>query len=352
MIMAGGTGGHVFPGLAVAEVLHERNWPVVWLGTDAGLEAKIVPARGIDMQKISVVGVRGRGVLAWLAAPVRIVFAVLQAWRALQRCRPAVVLGMGGFVSGPGGLAAWLARIPLLIHEQNAIAGTTNRILARFASCVYEAFPGSFPHAVAVETIGNPVRSTIARLVPRRRPQLGRPHLLVLGGSQGALALNRIVPAAVRILSDRVQLDVRHQAGSSFAQAERAYAEAGIEAELTEFIDDMASAYEWADIVIARAGALTIAELTVAGVGAILVPYPFAIDNHQQRNAEHFAANGAGRVVRESELTADGLASDLGRCLSREGELERMARAAHAQAKPGAAIELALACLSQAGASR
>jgi UDP-N-acetylglucosamine--N-acetylmuramyl-(pentapeptide) pyrophosphoryl-undecaprenol N-acetylglucosamine transferase len=238
-----------------------------------------------------------------------------------------------------------------LIHEQNAIAGTTNRILARFASRVYEAFPGSFPQAVAVVTIGNPVRDTIARLVPRSRPQSGRPHLLILGGSQGALALNCIVPQALRILSDRIQLDVRHQAGRSIAAAESAYREAGVEADLTEFIDDMADAYGWADIVIARAGALTIAELTAAGVGAILVPYPFAIDNHQQRNAEHFAANGAGIVVREAELTADSLALNLGRCLAQAGELERMARAARAQAKPEAASELALACLGQAGVS-
>jgi UDP-N-acetylglucosamine--N-acetylmuramyl-(pentapeptide) pyrophosphoryl-undecaprenol N-acetylglucosamine transferase len=350
MIMAGGTGGHVFPGLAVAEELAERDWPVVWLGTDAGLEARVVPSRGIEMQRISVTGIRGRGLLAWLAAPFRIVIAVAQARRVLKRCRPAVVLGMGGFVSGPGGLAAWLARIPLLIHEQNAIAGTTNRILARFARRVYEAFPGSFATRIHAETIGNPVRRTIARLVPPERPREPRPRLLVLGGSQGALALNRMVPEALAMLGD-YRLDVRHQAGRTFDTAREAYAAAGVEVDLVEFIDDMAQAYAWADIVIARAGALTLAELAAAGLGAILVPYPYAIDDHQQRNAEHFATGGAAVVLKESELTATRLAQALEQCLSQPGQIRKMADAAHSKATPDAAGVLASACLDLAEAA-
>lgn len=351
MIMAGGTGGHVFPGLAVAAVLAARAQPVVWLGTHRGLEARLVPAHGIEVEWISIAGVRGRGAGAWLAAPFRLAGAVWQALAALRRRRPSVVLGLGGFVAAPGGLAAWLLRRPLVIHEQNAVAGTTNRLLARFASRILEGFPESFPAGTAALTVGNPVRAEIAALPPRARDAATGPRrLLVLGGSQGALALNRVVPAALAALDPAERPLVRHQAGRSLAAAEAAYAEAGVEAELIEFIDDMAEAYDWADLVIARAGALTLAELAVAGVGAILVPYPYAIDDHQRRNAERFVAGGAGALVLEAELDATRLARELAACLGTAGRLEAMARAARAQGRPDAAERIADVCLELAEA--
>lgn len=350
MIMAGGTGGHVFPGLAVAEILRERERGVVWLGTRHGLEARVVPAHGIEIHWISIAGVRGRGLLAWLAAPFKIVTAIWQALTALRRCRPAVVLGMGGFVAGPGGIAAWLTRKPLLIHEQNAIAGTTNRLLARFAVRIFEGFPRSFPPGTDAVTVGNPIRREIAALA--RRPEWSResrrPRLLVIGGSQGALALNQTVPAALALLDPERRPRVRHQAGRTIGAARAAYADARVEAEIVEFIEDMAASYEWADLVVARAGALTIAELAAAGVGAILVPYPHAVDGHQTRNAEHFTSEGAGILLPESELGPERLALALEQCLTGPGTLETMSRAARRLARPDAAERIADACLELA----
>ena len=348
MIMAGGTGGHVFPGLAVAEVLRRDRLDVIWLGTQRGLEARLVPAHGIDIEWVSIAGIRGRGLGAWLAAPFRILLAVLQVLGTLRRRRPAAVLGMGGFVSGPGGIAAWLCRKPLLIHEQNAVAGTTNRWLARLASQVLEAFPNSFPPRVRTKLVGNPVRESIAALPPPRERQLGaagRPlRVLVLGGSQGAQALNRAVPRAVARLSEPPEL--LHQAGRGIDETRALYAELGMAVRLEEFIDDMAGAYAWADVVVARAGALTLAELSAAGVGAILVPYPYAIDDHQTKNASHFVAAGAGVLLPESELDAERLGRELERLMSDRAMVLRMAQSAREQARPDAAIEIARACSS------
>jgi UDP-N-acetylglucosamine--N-acetylmuramyl-(pentapeptide) pyrophosphoryl-undecaprenol N-acetylglucosamine transferase len=351
MIMAGGTGGHVFPGLAVAEALRARNRTVVWLGTHRGLEARLVPERGIEIEWISIAGVRGRGALVWLAAPFRLAQAVAQAIGALRRRRPAAVLGMGGFVAGPGGLAAWLLGKPLLIHEQNAVAGTTNRWLARFASRVFEAFAGSFPRGVSAELIGNPIRPAIAALPPpesRFAVRAGRARVLVLGGSQGARILNRTVPAALRTLPADARPEVWHQAGAGLEEARAAYAQAQVEARVDAFIDDMAGAYGWADLVVARAGALTVAELAAAGVGAILVPFRYAIDDHQTRNAEHFAANGAGVVLAEQQLSPETLGAALGTALADRARLLAMAQAARAQAQRDAAERLADACLDLA----
>jgi UDP-N-acetylglucosamine--N-acetylmuramyl-(pentapeptide) pyrophosphoryl-undecaprenol N-acetylglucosamine transferase len=350
MIMAGGTGGHVFPGLAVAEILRARDRPVVWLGTDRGLEATLVPARGIEMERIAIAGVRGRGLIAWLAAPFKVAWSVLQALRILRRRRPGAVLGLGGFVAGPGGVAAWLARKPLVIHEQNAVAGTTNRLLARLASRVFEAFPGSFPRKSGALAIGNPVRESIVAAGESRRHAAARPpRLLVLGGSQGALALNTSVPQALAELPEAERPLVRHQAGRSLEVALDAYREAGIDAECVAFIDDMAAAYASADIVVARAGALTLSELASAGVGAILVPYPHAVDDHQARNAEHFAAAGAAIVVPQSELTPQRLASELRRLCSDPATLAAMGARCHALAHADAAERLADACIDLAG---
>ena len=356
MIMAGGTGGHVFPGLAVAEILAAENQAVVWLGTRRGLEATLVPARGIDVEWISIAGVRGRGLLAWLLAPFKIIRAVMQALAIVIRRRPAAVLGLGGFVAGPGGVAAWLTRKPLVLHEQNAVAGTTNRLLARLANQVFEAFPGSFPAKIGARAIGNPVRDSIiacGNASSRRARGSTKPlRLLVLGGSQGALVLNQTVPAALALLPATERPSVRHQAGRSLAEAEAAYSAAGVTADCVAFIDDMAEAYTWADIVIARAGALTLAELAAAGVGAILVPYPHAIVDHQMKNAAFFAAAGAAIVLPQHELDAKRLAGELGRILADPALAAAMAIRSHSLLQADAARQLADACLKLAGERR
>jgi UDP-N-acetylglucosamine--N-acetylmuramyl-(pentapeptide) pyrophosphoryl-undecaprenol N-acetylglucosamine transferase len=352
MIMAGGTGGHVFPGLAVAEEVRAQHGAVVWLGTHRGLEARVVPQNGIDMEWISISGLRGRGVLAWLAAPFRIGLAIVQVLATFRRRRPAAVLGMGGFVAGPGGVAAWLARKPLLIHEQNAVAGTTNRVLARFARRVFEAFPGTFPESMHAEAVGNPIRRALRALdAPRERfaaRRARRPQLLVLGGSQGARVLNRALPQALALLPRASRPEVWHQAGRGLDEAREGYAANAVEARVEGFIEDVASAYRWADLVVARAGALTIAELEAVGVGAVLVPFRHATDDHQTRNAKHFVAGGAGICIAEAELTPEVLSRELDVLLRDPARLLAMAEAARAQAKPDAAQKLAAACLALA----
>jgi UDP-N-acetylglucosamine--N-acetylmuramyl-(pentapeptide) pyrophosphoryl-undecaprenol N-acetylglucosamine transferase len=259
---------------------------------------------------------------------------------------------MGGFVAGPGGVAAWLSRKPLLIHEQNAVAGTTNRLLSRLADRVFEAFPGSFTQARA-ETIGNPIRASIAAVGRARgaATHAATRHLLVFGGSQGAQALNRLLPEALARLDVKVRPLVRHQAGRQADETLQAYARAGVEAEVVEFIDDMAAAYAWADLVVGRAGALTVSELAAAGVGALLVPLPHAIDDHQTRNAEAFVAAGAGQLLPQSETDAARLARALEQCLN-DQTLAAMSAAALAQARPDATTMLASACLDAAEKSR
>ena len=352
MIMAGGTGGHVFPGLAVAAELKARQREVVWLGTHRGIEARLVPEHGIDIEWITIAGVRGRGFWAWLSAPFRILKAVVEAFAALKTRRPAAVLGMGGFVAGPGGLAAWLTRRPLILHEQNSVAGTTNRWLAPFAVRVFEAFPGSFPARAGAQLIGNPVRRSLTLAEPPRRRLLARAaahrRLLVIGGSQGARILNETVPKALAEIPAAARPEVWHQAGRGLAEARAAYGAAGVEARVVEFIDDMGAAYQWADLVVARAGALTVAELAMVGVGAILVPFAAAIDDHQTLNARHFARDGAALVIAERELTAAALASALAACLGDVEGLAAMAEAAHAQAKHAVAEQIADACVAAA----
>ena len=352
MIMAGGTGGHVFPGLAVAAELKARKRDVVWLGTQRGLEARLVPQYGIEIEWITIAGVRGRGAMAWLSAPFRIGKAVLQALTALRRRRPAAVLGMGGFVAGPGGVAAWLSRLPLIIHEQNSVAGSTNRWLAPLATRVFEAFPGSFPARARAELVGNPVRSSLtpveaprARLLARRG---SRRRVLVIGGSQGARILNQTVPKALALLPADRRPEVWHQAGRGLGDARAAYAQADVDARVVEFIDDMGEAYQWADLVVARSGALTVSELAMVGVGAVLVPFAAAIDDHQTLNARHFARGGAGIVIPERELTPESLARSLTACLADLDGLAKMADAAHAQAKHAVAERIADACVEAA----
>ena len=310
MIMAGGTGGHVFPALAVAERLRQRNVAVVWLGTRRGLEATLAPQAGIPVAWISVVGLRGTGLKRLLLAPFMLSKALLQAAAILLRLRPVLVLGMGGFASGPGGLVARCLGIPLVVHEQNAIVGMTNRWLSRFANRVLQAFPDSFPPQRHALVVGNPVRSEIAALAPpqqRFEHRQGRPRLLVLGGSQGASALNQLVPQALARLQSEERPQIRHQAGGRLhAAAVTAYHEAAVEASVEPFIENMAAAYGWADLVLCRSGALTVAELAAAGIGALLVPFPYAVDDHQTVNAGFFRASRSGASVTASD--ADGRA--------------------------------------------
>ncbi len=351
--MAGGTGGHVYPALAVARALQAESREVVWLGTQAGLEARVVPSAGIDIEWIRIKGLRRKGVLAVVIAPFRIGWALLQSLSVILRRRPAAVLGMGGFVSGPGGVAAWLTRRPLVIHEQNAAAGMTNRLLARLARVVLQAFPGSFNSSVDAETVGNPVREDIAAVVPpheRYADRQGALRVLVLGGSQGALALNRVVPAALAVLEPEVRPVVRHQCGERTLDAARqAYDAHDVNVDLVPFIDNMADAYAWADLVICRAGALTVAELCAVGVPALFVPYPSAVDDHQTANARPMADAGAAMIVQESELTAEVLAELLRDWLQSRAELQQRAARARALACPDSLGRITEICLEQAG---
>jgi UDP-N-acetylglucosamine--N-acetylmuramyl-(pentapeptide) pyrophosphoryl-undecaprenol N-acetylglucosamine transferase len=354
LVMAGGTGGHVYPALAVARVLQRRSQGVVWLGTERGLEARVVPAAGISAEWISVQGLRGKGTLTLIAAPFQLLRALFQSLRVMARHRPAAVLGMGGFVSGPGGLAAWLTRRPLIIHEQNAIAGLTNRLLARLARVVLQAFPGSFSPRFDAETVGNPVREDIAGVAEpqvRFASRSGPLRLLVLGGSQGALALNQLVPQALAQLPRERRPLVRHQAGErSIATARENYTGLGVDAEVQPFIDDMAAAYGWADLVVCRAGALTVAELSAAGVPAIFVPFPAAVDDHQTANARSMVEAGAAVVVQERDLTAELLAGLLLEWLSSREDLRARAAKARSLAQPKALDRIAELCLELAGA--
>nr|VFJ47048.1 MAG: UDP-N-acetylglucosamine-N-acetylmuramylpentapeptide N-acetylglucosamine transferase [Candidatus Kentron sp. DK] len=357
LIMAGGTGGHVFPALAIAEELRARGVQVSWLGTRRGMEAKLVPDAGFPIRFVRISGLRGTGLARRLSGPFLILIAIVQSLGNILRVRPRVVLGMGGFVSGPGGIAAWLLRRPLLIHEQNAVPGMTNRLLARLATRVMEAFPESFSSVPGlavrcpIEYTGNPVRRDIARLPPpseRLKNREGPLRILVLGGSQGADILNNLVPAAIAGLPDPARVSVRHQTGRQHIEPVHArYAKLRLPVEPVPFIDDMAAAYGWADLVIGRAGAMTVTELAAAGAASILVPYPFAVDDHQMANA-HFLGNvGAAIPIRQSDLSADGLGRLIEGFLgaSGRGRLVAMARAARALAIPDAARRVAGRCL-------
>jgi UDP-N-acetylglucosamine--N-acetylmuramyl-(pentapeptide) pyrophosphoryl-undecaprenol N-acetylglucosamine transferase len=350
LIMAGGTGGHVFPALAVARALRLRNEQVVWLGTERGIESRVVPPEGIPLETVRVQGLRGKGVRSWLLAPLRILVAVADAVRVVRRCRPKVVLGMGGYTAGPGGLAAWLLRRPLVIHEQNAVAGLTNRLLAGFAREVLEAFPGSFSASVKTRVTGNPVRADIAALPPpavRFAGRRGPLRLLVLGGSQGARALNETVAAAIVLLPPDQRPEIRHQAGESTRPvAEAAYRAAGVDARVVPFISDMAEAYGWADVVLARSGALTVAELAAAGVGAVLVPFPAAVDDHQTRNAAWLVNADAATLLPQSALTAARLAAELRAYVGNRDLVLTRAEHARGLALPQATDTIVAACLA------
>lgn len=349
LIMAGGTGGHIFPGLAVAECLRSQGVPVVWLGAVGGMETKVVPAHRIELHTVAVGGLRGKGLKTRLLAPLMLLRALAASLLLLHRLQPRSVLSMGGYVAGPGGVAAWLLRKPLLVHEQNRVAGFTNRKLALLARRVLAGFAGVLPQA---EWVGNPVRDAIAALPPpaqRMTGRHGRAQLLVLGGSQGARALNLAVPQALARLVPELRPRVLHQCGTrGLDEARAAYAAAGVEADVVAFIDDMAGSYATADLAVCRAGALTLAELSAAGLGALLVPFPHAVDDHQTRNAEVLAAAGAAIVMQESELDIQILAQRLESLLGNRQALLAMAEAARTLAKPDAAKVIAQACIKVA----
>ncbi|MEO5811696.1 MAG: undecaprenyldiphospho-muramoylpentapeptide beta-N-acetylglucosaminyltransferase [Rhodanobacter sp.] len=351
LIMAGGTGGHIFPGLAVAECLRAQGVPVVWLGARGGMESRVVPEHQIPLHTIVVSGLRGKRWSTRLFAPVMLLRALLESLRIVRAVQPRSVLSMGGYVAGPGGLAAWVLRIPLLVHEQNRVAGFTNRLLAPRARRVLAGFADVLPGA---QWVGNPVRASIALVMepaPRFAARSGRPRLLVLGGSLGARALNLALPRALAAMPVLQRPDVVHQCGQRGLDATRAaYAAAGVEAQVVAFIDDMAARYAWADLAVCRAGALTLAELTAVGLGALLVPYPHAVDDHQTRNAQALVAAGAAQLLSETPheefpLDVKMLTERLESLLDSRSQLLAMAQAARALAKPDAAQVIARACL-------
>ena len=353
MIMAGGTGGHIFPALAVAEHLRAQGWSIVWVGVRGGMEERLIPPRGYAMAWVRFSGVRGRGIAAAALLPLNLLIAFWQTARAIFAHRPDIVLGMGGYVSFPGGMMASFLNRPLAIHEQNSVAGLANRVLARLADRVLTTFPGAFGEATAVIWTGNPVREEIATMAPpenRYAARAGQLRLLVVGGSQGAQVLNTLLPEALALVAADARPRVLHQAGSAHHEAVLArYRERGVAAEVVPFIDDMAGRYAETDLIVCRAGATTIAEIAAAGIAAVLVPYPHAVDDHQTINARFLADRGAALLMPQRELTPQRRAGVLVE-FTRE-RLLAMAQAARAAGKPEAARTVAQMCIELAGAA-
>ena len=348
MVMAGGTGGHVYPAMAVADHLKAEGWKIVWLATEGGMENRLIAGKDYGVEVIRMRGVRGKGLLRKLAAPVQVLLACWQSFKAMRSHKPDVVLGMGGFAAFPGGLTAWVLRRPLVIHEQNSIAGLTNRVLSHFAGKVLAAFPSAFGEHAAL--VGNPVRAEIAAVpAPEQRlaGRIGPIRLLVVGGSLGAQALNEMVPQALAMLPEDVRPEVIHQAGEKHIDVlNENYRKAGVTAETRAFIEDMAATYAWADLVICRAGALTVAELSAAGVASVLVPFPHAVDDHQTHNARYLSENGAAVLLPQQDMTPQKLAQ-LMQEYDREA-LFAMAQRARALGKPQATAAVATICKEQA----
>jgi UDP-N-acetylglucosamine--N-acetylmuramyl-(pentapeptide) pyrophosphoryl-undecaprenol N-acetylglucosamine transferase len=348
LVMAGGTGGHIFPALAVARELQNRNFQIHWLGSAGGMEEKIVEDAKIPLSLISVKGVRGKSGIKRLLAPLMLLRALFQALGVMINVKPDVVLGFGGFASAPGGFAAWLMRRPLVIHEQNAVAGLTNKLLAPLAKKVLHAFPIAFANTEKTVVTGNPVRNLIADIADPEARALGRAQkmrLLVLGGSLGATVINEMVPSALMALSEEDRPEVIHQCGVRHLQSTLDfYHNCGVEARVEPFIDDMCAVYEWADFVICRSGAMTIAELALAGVGALLVPYPHAVDDHQTKNAEYLAAANAAILIQQSELSTTVIARILTQLSGDRSRLMTMAKNSRQCAYPQATNKVADVC--------
>lgn len=343
MIMAGGTGGHVMPGLAVAQRMRDRGWGVVWMGNPGGIEATLVPKQGIEMRWVRFGGLRGKGLLTKLLLPLNLLRGFWQSLRALREVRPQVVLGLGGYITFPGGMMASLLGIPLVLHEQNSVAGLANRVLAKLADRSLVAFPDAIEGA---EWCGNPVRAEITRLPPpaqRFEGRCGPLRVLVVGGSLGAQALNEALPRALALLAPQQRPVVLHQSGKAHRSVlEAGYRDAGVDASVAEFIDDMAGAYADADLVVCRAGAMTVSELAAVGVASVLVPYPYAVDDHQTGNAMFLSGQGGARLMPQSAFDAESLAQVLAG-LDRE-RCTAMAVAARELARPDATAVVADAC--------
>ena len=352
LIMAGGTGGHVFPALAVAHILREQQVQIHWLGTAAGIESKVVPQADIPLHCIAVKGLRGKGKLGWIKAPWLIIKAIWQARKVLAQVQPDVVLGMGGFASGPGAVAAKLAGIPLVIHEQNARAGMTNKLSLRMAKRKLAAFPQAFgdDKTQGIEVVGNPVRGAILKLAAsayRYQQRRGKLNLLIVGGSLGVMAINHVVPKALAKMDQEQRPNVWHQAGQrNFDETQERYQDLQIEAKVTAFIEDMDLAYSWADLVICRAGALTVSEMAIAGVASILVPFPYAVDDHQTANGQYLVDAGAALMVAQKDLDEDKLVALLKQLNSRE-VLAKMGEKAQLVALPQASNTVANICLEE-----
>ncbi|WP_299733100.1 undecaprenyldiphospho-muramoylpentapeptide beta-N-acetylglucosaminyltransferase [uncultured Endozoicomonas sp.] len=355
MIMAGGTGGHIFPGLATAHELEKSGYRIHWLGTPGSMEAELVPKHGIEISFIPVTGLRGKGVGFFVKAPWRLMKSLIKAIQVLRTQKPVCVIGMGGYAAGPGGVAARLLGIPLIIHEQNAVAGLTNKLLARVATRVLEAFPDAFAAlpSVAGKTVltGNPVRSEIAAV------RANKPHsplrLLVVGGSRGALAINELMPELMKRCNNR--LEIWHQTGkATYEQCLAQYQQQGFsgndsDCRVAPFIDDMAQAYEWADLVLCRSGALTVAELAAAGKPAILVPFPHAVDDHQTVNGQYLVKQGAALMIQQHDLDIDALTKNIVEWMDDPAQLEVMASSAKSAGLPQATTDVVRNCLEAAG---
>ncbi|MEP3349624.1 MAG: undecaprenyldiphospho-muramoylpentapeptide beta-N-acetylglucosaminyltransferase [Marinomonas sp.] len=345
IVMAGGTGGHIYPALACAHAFIDKGLDVEWLGSKGGMEEKLVAEHDIRLHSLSIKGVRGKGLLGLLAAPFRVLHAIGQAVAVLQKTKPDVVLGMGGFVAGPGGVAAKLLRIPLVIHEQNAVAGTTNKLLSKVATLKLQAFDGALPNALSV---GNPIRNDILQQQVRvARENAARPlRLLVVGGSLGAKAINDVMPQVLANWSFSQRLDVWHQTGvRNFDEVKALYQNANVEARVEPYLDNMDQAYYWADIVLCRAGAMTVSELAVAGLPSILIPYPFAIDDHQTENARYLEKVGGAYLLPQPQLTCEKILSLLSEFVENEEALIKMGEQAKAVAHPNATQDVVAHCL-------
>jgi len=368
LVMAGGTGGHIFPGLAVAEKLKEEGWNIHWLGTADRMEADIVPAHGFDISFISISGLRNKKLLAWVKLPFKLINSLLQALSVMRKTKPDAVLGMGGYASAPGGLAAWLMNKPLVIHEQNAAAGLTNRLLARIATKVCCAFPNAFKNSVSAQVVGNPLRASIGERTMQENNEKvvakTSNNILVIGGSLGAQVLNETVPKSFEKLvkinrshsnnNDVLPFKIWHQTGKGKQQdvieAYNKQTLADEQVKVTEFIDDIANAYSWADVVVCRAGALTVSELAMAATPAIFIPLPHAVDDHQTKNAQYLVSRGGAVLIKQKDLTSKVLAKQLSELFSEPKILKHMVQSAFAAADTDATNKVADICQQLAAA--
>lgn len=352
MILAGGTGGHVFPALAVANELRDRGVPIIWVGTNKGIESRVVPAADFPLAIMNVQGLRGKGFLQYVRAPIIIIKALYESLSILLKHKPCALLGMGGFVAGPCALVGVLLRKPLIIHEQNAIVGLTNRILAPLSRIMFTGFPIQYKKQ-KLEYCGNPVRSKLMNIESPEKRLADRgsvKRLLIVGGSQGAASLNKFIPQALAIISSSIQVEVWHQTGANRCEATlKSYQQHSLQVKVDEFIDDIDQAYSWADLIVCRSGALTLAEVAAVGLGSVLVPYPYAVDDHQTANARSYVEAGASQLISESEMSSEKLAKILLELLTSSEQLMNMACAAKKLVQGDASKRVADECMTACG---